>query len=102
MESDAISYIFNWRSEFAKYLGLLPAYGEDYCTDTYSHGYNYSRIEGWRVADDGRVFYATNILARSGQLAVLTPEQVERIHWVLENCPTHWAWKSDFAFTGVE
>ncbi len=97
-----ISYIFNWKREFSKYLGVLNSYGEDHCDDTYPHGYNYSRIEGWRIANDGRVFYATNVTARSGQSSTFTPQQVERMHWVLENCPTHWAWKSDFAFTGVE
>ncbi len=94
-----ISYSFHWETHFAKYLGLLSPRVEDYCDDTYS--YLSSGVEGWALSRDGRVYYPTNLLGR-GTVAVLSGEQVERIHWVLENCPTHWAWKSDFAFTGVE
>ncbi len=94
---------FNWKTSFPKYLGLFSSRGMDYCDDTYEQSRtDYSTIEGWVRNTLGFLFFPTNVMGHRGSRSVFTGEQVERMHWVLENCPTHWAWKSDFAFTGVE
>lgn len=93
---------FNFLNAFAEYLGLYDSRGEDYCSDTYMHGYDYSFNEYWVRNNDGFLFRPTNIKGNPSLRTVVTGEQAERIHWVLNNCPTHWAWKSDFAFTGTE
>ncbi len=94
---------YNFKRAFAEYLGLLDARYEDYCEDTYQTGWgNTDFIYYYYISRDGYISRPTNVMAWVAHNNTVTGEQVERIHWVLENCPTHWAWKSDFAFTGVE
>ncbi len=98
----ALGATFDFLSEFGRYLGLKETRSEDYCSDTYTYGNDQSSVEFWIRNTDGFLFHPTNIMTAPSSQSVITAEQVERIRWVLENCPTHWAWKSDFAFTGTE
>ncbi|MCK0131646.1 hypothetical protein MWU59_09040 [Flavobacteriaceae bacterium F08102] len=100
----------NWKVEFGKYFGLLSCRAKspdsasdpedvDYCTDTYAYT-TYINEDNWRYSIDDYLYDAINVMDEQSPSLVFSGEQVQRIRWVIENCPTHWAWKSDFALTG--
>lgn len=91
----------------------------DFCADTHRYGKSniYDRDENnslykqWPVDPDNdpngegnrKYWMSENIMDdQTGLHRSITFDQVKRIRWVIENCAFRQAWKSDFAFTGVE
>ena len=114
---------FDWEAYFGRYLGLYETYfmtyeevedeegnyiDNDYCDDTYA----YTKSEYgtfYKVSYEGYKYTSENIMdsfkpsgtgVGNSKKSVVSVEQTKRIRWVLENCPSRWAYKSDFAFTG--
>ncbi|NOU59610.1 hypothetical protein [Marinifilum caeruleilacunae] len=111
--------ILEFSTIMGKYLGLLPmVYHEyynwmtgtfvnnlvdgdtDYCEDTYVYKtripvsiYKQSYVENID-------FTTFNIMCSYSRKNSITADQVKRIRAVLEACPSRWAYKSDWAFTG--
>lgn len=76
---------------------------KDFCADTFaSKLVNTSSDANSRLkmTEDGFVFYSVNIMDESSFMTTISKDQVSRIRFVTENCPTRWSWKSDWAFTG--
>ena len=98
-------YNYNWEKNFGTYFGLLQTnttyQADDYCSDTYGYS-NTTMTSGTyrkRSPEDYR-FDSENIMDDPSQKTTISGEQAQRIRWVLENCPSRWAYKSDFALTG--
>lgn len=108
---DIFSSSYEWEYNFASYLGLLSTKYKtasdlidgdiDYCDDTFSY---ISVISGTfsKLNAQGNYYESENLMDQSSKKAGISVEQAKRMRWVLENCPSRWAWKSDFAFTGVK
>jgi len=118
---------FEVGTAFAAYLGLrrtdyYDSYGiavvfdetgdTDFCPDTYfydkyneliyknndlSECYNYPFD-----IDPIEYFTSFNVMDRYSRKNSLSIDQVKRIRAVVERCPSRWAYKSDWAFTGKE
>lgn len=93
-----------------KYNKLNPDGDSDYCPDTYSFDYGYyptvfkgNNLDGQPENDPTRpmeYFTSFNALDMYSYKNSLSVDQVKRIRMVLERCPSRWAYKSDWAFTG--
>lgn len=93
-----------------KYSYLNPDGDSDYCPDTYSFDYGYyptvykgNNLDGQPENDPTRpmeYFTSFNVLDMYSYKNSLSVDQVKRLRMVLERCPSRWAYKSDWAFTG--
>lgn len=98
-------YQYNWEANFGTYFGLLSTnttyQQDDYCSDTYAYS-NSAMTDGSyrKKSDAGYRFDSENIMDDPSMSTTISGEQVQRIRWVLDNCPSRWAYKSDFALTG--
>ena len=112
---------FSLATPIAEYFGILQtrcdkynklnADGDsDYCPDTYSFDYGYypsvfkgNNLDGQPENDPTRpmeyftYFIVLDMYSYKNSLSV---DQVKRLRMVLERCPSRWAYKSDWAFTG--
>lgn len=97
-------------TQMGKFFGLLDTENqkEDYCEDTFAYNtykepWN-TALEGsnsrLKISTDGLIFYSVNIMDASSYKNTISMDQVKRIRTITDNCPHHWAWKSDWAFTG--
>ena len=114
---------FSLATPIAAYLGLLqtycPEYDElnsdgdnDYCPDTYSYDYGFYRtvfkgnnLDGQPEDEPSRpmeYFTSFNVMDIYSYKNSLSVDQVKRIRMVLKQCPSRWAYKSKWAFTGDE
>lgn len=112
---------FSLATPIAEYFGILQtrcdkynklnADGDsDYCPDTYSFDYGYypsvfkgNNLDGQPENDPTRpmeYFTSFNVLDMYSYKNSLSVDQVKRLRMVLERCPSRWAYKSDWAFTG--
>lgn len=98
-----------------KYFGLLithkaSSWGKipnDYCDDTFAYKissrYYKSNKTMIKETDGGYRFLSENIMDdQTGLHRSISKDQAIRIRWIVKNCPGRSAWKSDFAFTGIE
>lgn len=93
-----------------KYNKLNPDGDSDYCPDTYSFDYGYyptvfkgNNLDGQPENDPTRpmeYFTSFNVLDMYSYKNSLSVDQVKRLRMVLEQCPSRWAYKSKWAFTG--
>ena len=82
----------------------------DYCPDTYSFDYGYyptvfkgNNLDGQPENDPTRpmeYFTSFNVLDMYSYKNSLSIDQVKRVRMVLKQCPSRWAYKSNWAFTG--
>lgn len=112
---------FSLATPIAEYLGVLQtrcdkysylnADGDsDYCPDTYSFDYGYyptvfkgNNLDGQPENDPTRpmeYFTSFNVLDMYSYKNSLSIDQVKRVRMVLKQCPSRWAYKSNWAFTG--
>lgn len=93
-----------------KYNKLNPDGDSDYCPDTYSFDYGYyptvfkgNNLDGQPENDPTRpmeYFTSFNVLDMYSYKNSLSVDQVKRLRMVLKQCPSRWAYKSNWAFTG--
>lgn len=93
-----------------KYNLLNPDGDSDYCPDTYSYDYVYypqvykaNNLNGQPEDCPERpmeYFTSFNILDRYSRKSSISADQAKRMRMVLKQCPQHYAYKSNFAFTG--
>lgn len=98
-------FSFDWFTSFGEYYGLLAtnAPGGDFCTDTYDYTNAAVGLGNYeKISIDGYRFNSENVMDVTSPKKMISAEQAERIRWVLDNCPSRWAWKSKFALTGVD
>ena len=95
-----------------RYFGLLPTCSfssssatTDYCEDTHNYFSDRNAVgrnQSWYKEANGCYFRAENIMDDPrGLHTSVSRDQTIRIRKVLENCPGRFAWKSDYALTGV-
>ena len=82
----------------------------DYCPDTYSFDYGFypsvfkaNNLDGQPENDPTRpleYFTSFNVMDMYSYKNSLSVDQVKRLRMVLQQCPSRWAYKSDWAFTG--
>jgi len=112
--TDVYNYVFNsfaWEKEVGTYLGLInTSYSRtsdlvdgdiDYCADTYSYHAAYGTMLE-KKSVEGHYYDSENVMDNLTTNKVISADQVERIRWVLESCPSRQAWKSEFAFNGTK
>lgn len=108
--------LFEFATAFGVHFGLLATEVKsdasnivegdtDYCPDTYySQGGQQSLYKNNNYKDkpDGRVEYFTSfhIMELYSYKNSVTVDQVRRMRRVIEQCPSCWAYRSDWAFTG--
>ena len=98
-------YTFDWVTNFAEYYGVLSTIftRRDYCSDTYKYNnsnYSFSSFE--KTSLTGYKYTSENVMDEYSPKVTISAEQAERMRWVLDNCPSRWAWKSNFALTGID
>ena len=81
----------------------------DYCPDTYAYYSGYSsgiyknnRLYREDVDAEYEWFTSFNIMDNYSRRNSITVNQAERIRMIVERCPSRWAYKSSWAFTGKE
>ncbi len=81
----------------------------DYCSDTYSYysGYSPSVFKNNRLYREDETaeydyFTSFNVMDNYSRKSSLSVDQVARIRKVMEVCPSRWAYKSNWAFTGQD
>lgn len=95
----------NWPQVVGQHLGLIPTVvqsgnsGTDYCFDTFEYSELFKNSKEKKNLE-GNYFDSENILDQVSTNKVISAEQVKRVRWVLENCPSRQPWKSSFALTG--
>ena len=117
--TDGKSY-FDLSLVFGLYYGLLYTDQDDnntfvngdndYCPDTYSFDYGFypsvfkaNNLDGQPENDPTRpleYFTSFNVMDMYSYKNSLSVDQVKRLRMVLQQCPSRWAYKSDWAFTG--
>ena len=117
--TDGKSY-FDLSLVFGLYYGLLYTDQDDnntfvngdndYCPDTYSFDYGFypsvfkaNNLDGQPENDPTRpleYFTSFNVMDMYSYKNSLSIDQVKRLRMVLQQCPSRWAYKSDWAFTG--
>ncbi|MGB5990200.1 MAG: hypothetical protein WBG43_10715 [Marinifilaceae bacterium] len=70
----------------------------DFCEDTPVYEDAFSIYK--KMLDSDTYFTTFNIMANYSQKNSITVNQVDRIREVIDKCPSRWAYKSDWAFTG--
>lgn len=100
-------YKYDFLTKFGTFFGLLSTrtpdseIDSDFCSDTYAYtNLGYTTLNSLKSSIDGYRYGSENIMDMSSPQYMISGEQVERMRWVLENCPSRWFYKSDFAFTG--
>lgn len=93
-----------------KYNKLNPDGDSDYCPDTYSFDYGYypsvykgNNLDGQPENDPTRpmeYFTSFNIMDIYSRKNSVSIDQTVRMRKVLEQCPSRWSYKSNWAFTG--
>lgn len=112
---------FSLATPIAEYLGILQTRCDlykylnedgdsDYCPDTYSFDYGFypsvfkgNNLDGQPENDPTRpmeYFTSFNVMDMYSYKNSLSVDQVKRLRMVLKQCPSRWAYKSDWAFTG--
>ena len=116
--TDGKSY-FDLSLVFGLYYGLLYTDQDDnntfvngdndYCPDTYAYYSGYSsgiyknnRLYREDVDAEYEWFTSFNIMDNYSRRNSITVNQAERIRMIVERCPSRWAYKSSWAFTGKE
>ena len=116
--TDGKSY-FDLSLVFGLYYGLLYTdqddnntfvnVDNDYCPDTYAYYSGYSsgiyknnRLYREDVDAEYEWFTSFNIMDNYSRRNSITVNQAERIRMIVERCPSRWAYKSSWAFTGKE
>lgn len=96
-----------------QYFGLLITHNvsdwgaipDDYCDDTFGYKSDWrgKNKKTLKETPEGYLFTSENIMDdQTGLHRSVSKDQTKRIRWIIENCPERSAWKSDFAFSGVE
>ena len=112
---------FSLATPMAEYFGILQTRCDmyeylnedgdsDYCPDTYSFDYGFypsvfkaNNLDGQPENDPTRpleYFTSFNVMDMYSYKNSLSIDQVKRLRMVLQQCPSRWAYKSDWAFTG--
>lgn len=114
---------FSLATPMAEFLGILQTRCDlydylnedgdsDYCPDTYSFDYGFypsvfkaNNLDGQPENDPNRpleYFTSFNVMDIYSYKNSLSVDQTRRLRKVLEQCPSRWFYKSDWAFTGEE
>lgn len=78
----------------------------DYCPDTYYYStgqgliYKSNDLGKYSVGDPLEYFTSFNVMDRYSRKNSISADQATRIREVIEKCPSRWAYKSTWAFTG--
>ena len=109
---------FTLATVLAEYYGLLSTNTRyyknlnsdgdiDYCSDTYTSYANYyplvfkaNNLEGQPEELELEWFTSFNVIDRYSRKNSVSIDQALRMRKVLKQCPSRWAYKSDWAFTG--